>query len=270
MCDVCGPWLARRTARAIDARGYDRWLTLTRVPTDFRGYMKRLTYLIRREQPYECIWSVEHGPKTGMRHIHACVRAGWIENRGNQLTAKSRAAGGGFVYITLRDGGAADYASKCASYAAKQAGVGYQVWREWNKGRVWRCSRGWTEGVPMRDWVRRYAPSTDKGPWRSIRPHEFAEGREWQDWVRGMQAAALEAADAQLAETRPARRIAFEALATVAQTFPEARDELAWRRDLDPPARPTTNAFDGWKQAERARRERESRQARRPTIPNGG
>lgn len=264
VCDACGPWIAQRTARAIDARGYTRWITLTRVPRDYRQYMARLAYLIRQEVELEWVWSVEHGPKTGMRHVHAIARAPWIENRRHELTKKSRAAGGGFAWIKLRDASAADYSTKCGSYAAKQAGVGYQVWRGWNGGRVWHWSRGYTEGTPVRDWVRYYAPSDDPGPWETVRARDVPGGRDWSDWLRGRKETMAEAGEPALFAAAARWRAEVAAVEQLRAQFPDARDvtpeDAATRRARERKG----NAFDGFRQASVAQRIEASRRARRP------
>src|ERR1051326_2559584 len=85
LCDACGPARAKRTARALDAYGFDRWVTITRLSREPRQGAAWMGWG----------WTIEHGPRTGMVHAHALIRGPWIENRKNQLTKLSRRAGHG-------------------------------------------------------------------------------------------------------------------------------------------------------------------------------
>lgn len=156
---------------ALDRGGYDRWLTLTRPPSDLRQGVARLGYLLRKSSAMEWAWSAEKG-ELGASHVHAVVR-GWIDHRrdGAQSTLDRACVDAGFgtvSWIVRADGHAGSYTSKCASYAAKggrESGV-YLDWVDLNGGkRPWHWSRGYTGGVPMRAWIKATLPSDDTGPW---------------------------------------------------------------------------------------------------------
>lgn len=133
--------------------------------------MARLAFLLRERAPMEWIWSIEAGPKTGMIHVHACVRGAWIDQP--VLSDLARVAGFGFRAF-IQDGRrlAGAYTSKMAAYTTKGANEQYNNWLQLNGGtRPWHWSRRYTAGVPMREWVREHAPPKDAGPWRMVMAH---------------------------------------------------------------------------------------------------
>lgn len=171
LCPACGPRKAIRLGRALDNAGYDFCFTATRAPTDLRQGVARLRHRISRHGPWEWCWSAERGPKTGMVHVHACVR-GTRRSHRTELSPAARRAGWGFVWVTTRgERGFGDYARKMGTYSVKQL-ADYPAWRTLNGSRPWHWSRGYTHGVPMRDWTRKHAPARDPGPWRVIPARE--------------------------------------------------------------------------------------------------
>lgn len=177
LCPVCGPRKAIRLGRALDSAGYDWCFTATRAPRDLRQGVARLAYLVRKHGPWEWCWSAERGPKTGMIHVHACVRGARRSQR-TELSPAARRAGFGFVWVTTRGGrGFGDYARKMGTYSVKQL-ADYPAWRNLNGSRPWHWSRGYTGGVAMRDWVPKHAPARDPGPWRVIPAREAVATEE--------------------------------------------------------------------------------------------
>lgn len=166
-CVVCGPRRLRRTARAIDTAGYQFWVTLTRAPSDARQGVARVRYLLAKSAPLEWIWTLERGRKTGMIHAHLCLRATSLDYA--HVSHCARRAGWGRVAWCRRvlvSAHAGQYAAK-AAYAAKGA-LRPDAWAEHialNEGRGWHVSRGYTDGMPLRDWVAWYARASDPGPW---------------------------------------------------------------------------------------------------------
>lgn len=164
VCPFCGPRKARRYASAIDRDGYERWVTLTRAPRDLRQAVARVAYGVRKVAPWQWAWSAEAGPDTGMVHVHAVVRSGYVHH--TDLRAAARHAGfGPVLWIAQAQGGAARYSAKAAQYSAKESRGGYGEWLALNGGRAWHFSRGYTKGEPVREWVRRLTPAKDPGPW---------------------------------------------------------------------------------------------------------
>lgn len=170
-CPDCGPRRARRLGLALDRAGYDRWLTVTKPPSDLRQGVARLAYELRKLSAMEWAWSSERGDQ-GALHVHAVVR-GWIDHRregdDSPLDTACRQAGFGLCsWIERATGQAASYTAKCASYASKggRDATTYMAWLAFNGGkRPWHWSRGYTGGVPMRRWVTAQFPQTDPGPW---------------------------------------------------------------------------------------------------------
>lgn len=147
----------------MDAAGYDRFVTVTNAPQDLLQGVARLRHRLAVVGRLEWVWSAEAGTETGMVHVHALVRSPYLPQA--FLSRQARAAGFGAV-ADVRAGGenAGGYASKAASYAAKELSR-YQPWVALNGGRrPWHWSRLYTAGVPMRDWVRLHAPTRDPGP----------------------------------------------------------------------------------------------------------
>lgn len=177
LCGHCGPRKAVRLGRALDHAGYDFAFTATRAPADLRQGVARMRHRIAKHGPWEWCWSAERGPKTGMIHVHACVRGSRRSHR-VELSPAARRAGFGFVWVTASDGHRfGDYAAKMGRYSAKQL-VDYASWRELNGSRPWHWSRGYTGGVPMREWVPQHAPARDPGPWRVIPARELVAMEE--------------------------------------------------------------------------------------------
>lgn len=143
----------------------------SRAPSDLRQGMNRLAHLLRAEGTWEWAYTFERGRKTGMLHSHALIRGGWREDRKGKRTVQARARKAGFGWVSVqapRTDGVGWYAAKAARYAAKGAKT-YLPWLEWNGGkRPWHWSRGFFDGMPARDFVRLWAPSSDPGPWRSV------------------------------------------------------------------------------------------------------
>lgn len=163
-CGVCGPRVASRMARAIDAAGVDRWVTVTRAPSDLRQGVARLRYRLSRSRRWEWAWVAERSPQ-GMIHVHACVRGDYCPQ--TEVSRAARHAGFGRVAdIRVASTAVAGYASKVAWYASKaRLTGGWDEAIELNGGRLWHWSRGYTGGVPVRRWVRHWAPTDDRGPW---------------------------------------------------------------------------------------------------------
>lgn len=191
---MCGPNRARRLGLAVDRGGYDRWVTIGKPPSDLRQGVARLANRLREHGPMEWIWSAEYGEKNGRPHIHAMIRSGWLDNRGPWLKEQCRAAGWGRPWIKA-GASAGTYAAKAARYSSKEAARSYQTWRALNGSRPWHWSRGYTSGVPMRDWVRQMVPAKDPGPWRLVDARDlpgYRESRERWDASRERYASGLD------------------------------------------------------------------------------
>lgn len=163
-CPACGPRRARRYARAIEHAGYERFVTLSRTPANPRAACARLAYLVRRAgYAWETAWIVETGEQTGMRHVHALQRGSYVPWA--FLKASCRDAGFlGSPDIRAAKDGQAHYAGK-AWYSAKQSAGDYREWLALNGGRrIWHWSRGYTGGVPLRQWVSEHTRGKDEGP----------------------------------------------------------------------------------------------------------
>lgn len=259
-CEVCGPRRDRRLARALDRAGYYSTVELTDAPSDARQGAARAAYLIRRATDHwEWAWTLEAGKKTGMVHMHAVVRGSGIDQ--SDLCHIARAAGWGYVtWIRKAEAaGKARYATK-ASYAAK-ADAGYPARLALNGTRPWHWSRGYTAGVPMRDWVREHAPSSDPGPWVVIpAPHVpgYDEWREWLQEAKERKAAAgeerrrVKAAQA-AAEAAGIRQVVVQLAGEIASDDDPV--EAARRRKRD-----AGHAMAGYRLAEWNRQRRESRE----------
>jgi hypothetical protein len=105
-----------------------------------------------------------------MVHVHACVRGPYVAQ--TRLSVLAQQAGFGAVswIETGLSGRAGEYTAKAASYGAKQA-ARYEAWRALNgRKRPWHWSRGYTGGMPMRDFIPYYSPSKDPGPWARVPP----------------------------------------------------------------------------------------------------
>lgn len=168
VCDWCGPRRARRLARAVDAARYDRWVTLTRAPRDLLQGVRRAAHLLRAEGGWEWCWSAEAGEVSGMVHVHACVRGPYVAQA--RLSVVAQAAGFGAVSWIESGlaGRAGEYTAKAARYTAKGAST-YRAWVDLNGGkRPWHWSRGYTGGMPMRDFIPYYSPAKDPGPWQRV------------------------------------------------------------------------------------------------------
>lgn len=169
-CPDCGPRRARRWGRALDVYGYERWLTLTRPPSDLRQGMARLRHCLAATSPVEWCWSAERS-EGGHEHVHAVVR-GWIDHRrdgGRSVLDRACAAAGwgtvSWLERTPDNGSCGAYAAKCAGYAAKGSRGQYGEWLALNGGkRPWHWSRRYL-GAPARAWLATVLPSTDPGPW---------------------------------------------------------------------------------------------------------
>lgn len=252
-CESCGPRRARRLARALDRGGYYSTVELTNAPSDARQGAARAAYLCRQAtDAWEWAWTLERGKKTGMVHLHAVVRGSGIDQA--DLCAIARAAGWGVVtWIKKAEtAGKAAYASK-ASYASK-AEAGYPAWLALNGSRPWHWSRGYTGGVPMRDWVRTHAPSSDPGPWVVIPSVHVPDYAEWREWLADAKREAAESRE--IARKTAAARAAAEREGVrqiVAQLGGELHPdddpvEAARRRKRD-----FGDAFAGYRAAERRR-----------------
>lgn len=158
---------------AIDRAGYQRWVTIGKPPSDLRQGVARLAHLLRAHGRMEWVWSAEYGEKNGNPHIHAMIRSGWLDNRGQWFKQQCAQAGWGRPWIKAGSS-AAKYSAKAARYTSKGAnGEAYQSWLTLNGTRPWHWSRGYTDGVPMRDWVRVHAPAKDPGPWRIVNARDL-------------------------------------------------------------------------------------------------
>lgn len=170
-CEVCGPRLMMRAARAIDAAGYDTMWTFTKTPTDWRQGMARLRHRLAREYgKCEWVYAREAGRRTGMKHVHAMVRAPFMDH--GRVVHHARRAGFGRVTWFAKGSKAGAYAAKggrAAIYASKGVEGSWGEVLALNDGRGWHMSQGYTHGEPWRSFVARNAPPDDVGPWVPVR-----------------------------------------------------------------------------------------------------
>lgn len=189
-----------------------------------------------------------------MLHLHAVVRAGWLDQ--GELSQLAVRAGFGRVCWIGAGSAAAGYAAKAADYCGKALG-GWAETLLLNDGRGWHWSRGYCEGEPVREFVRRWTPSRDPGPWRWVPAAEVAD----LEADRAAWAAALEAEAETILPAVRVRRQAAELDATVVSAALDALTPLGARivSDVAPAEKraaretPGSSAFDGYRQAETRR-----------------
>lgn len=180
-----------------------------------------------------------------MVHIHAVVRGVYWDAKGKNspMHRECRKAGWGFP-APRRHAGVGAYAAKGAVYTTKLRKIDYAGWRTLNGGvKPWHWSRGFTSGLPMRDFVRRYAPSTDLGPWDRIRPRDLPADLTRDD---GRAEKAAEAAWWSAGAAKHEIRLLEQAADLAVHVLGEVEAPWAILPPDLPPARPKReNAFAG-------------------------
>lgn len=147
----------------------ERFVTLTNAPDDWqrlRQRLRRLTMRVRREgYRTEWAWTVEHGSKTGMVHIHALQHGDYIPQR------KLQDLWGAIVHIEKVKGsrGAANYAMKeatrVAGYAMKGTHADLLAHLDRNGGRGCHMSRAYLRGRRTREVERLLWPAEEGLTW---------------------------------------------------------------------------------------------------------
>lgn len=102
----------------------------------------------------EWIWTTERGAKTGMVHVHAIQTGDYIPQKVLQ-----RLWGGRIVDIRAAHRGAAGYISKSAAavaqYVTKGSTGDLEAALAANGGRLHHWSRGWWDGLGIREYRAR-------------------------------------------------------------------------------------------------------------------
>lgn len=144
-------------------------MTLTQAPDDWQALRQRvrtLTMRLRRDgYRTEWAWTVEHGSKSGMVHVHALQHGSYVPQRalealwGRRVDIRAIKGSQRVVNYAMKE------AQRVAGYSLKGTHQDLLTHLERNGGRACHYSRGYLRGERLRDVEAKLWPGQEGLTW---------------------------------------------------------------------------------------------------------